>query len=205
MSEAARRGASAWSEGSSAIRRRLGSLRRDPIGVAGSLRAVMQAKLAFRRCQSVGSSARLYGRCTVDNKGSIAIGNKLLMYGGTVRGEMVAQRGGRIEIGDRVFINYGCSISAHNLVRIGDDALIGQYAILMDCDYHSPGSLSSRGPALPIILGNRVWLGARVIVLKGVTIGEGAVVAAGSVVTKDVPAWTLVAGVPAVPVREIEH
>jgi maltose O-acetyltransferase len=185
--------------------RRLARLQSDPIRALGALVAILRAKLAFRRCQRLGSKARLYGRCKVENWGSITIGQKLLMFGGTVRGEMVAYRGGRIEIGDKVFINYGCSISAHNLVRIGDEALIGQYAILIDCDYHTPGRLSSPGEALPIVIGSRAWLGARVIVLKGVTIGEGAVVAAGSVVTKDVPAWTVVAGVPAVHVREIEH
>ena len=174
----------------------------------GTLRvvlAVLRARRAFRHCQRVGERARLFGSCSVENHGSITIGDRLLMHGGTVRCEMVAQRSGRIEIGSRVFINYGTSISAHRLVRIGDECQIGQYAIIMDSDYHTPGHLKIPGEARPIVLGSRVWLGARVTVLKGVTIGEGAVVAAGSVVTKDVPAWTMVAGVPAVPVREIAH
>jgi acetyltransferase-like isoleucine patch superfamily enzyme len=57
----------------------------------------------------------------------------------------------------------------------------------------------------PIVIGDHVWIGTNSLVLKGVTVGDGAVVAAGSVVTRDVPASTLVAGVPAKPVRTIEH
>jgi acetyltransferase-like isoleucine patch superfamily enzyme len=185
--------------------RHLAKLRSDTFRALTTVDALVRARIAFRKCQHVGPNARLYGRCAVDNQGSITVGPNLLMIGGTVPGEMVAYHGGRIEIGRKVFINYGCSISAHNLVRIGDECLIGQYTILMDCDYHTPGRLSDPGPALPIVIGHRVWLGARAIVLKGVTIGEGSVVAAGSVVTKDVPPWTVVAGTPAVPIRQIEH
>lgn len=119
------------------------------------------------------------------------------MYGKTVRCELVSHAGGRLEIGDGVFINYGSSISAHLSVRIGDGSLIGQYAIVMDCDYHAAGDPESHGEAKPVVIGERVWLGARVTILKGVTIGTGAVIGAGSVVVKDVPAGALAAGVPA--------
>jgi galactoside O-acetyltransferase len=57
----------------------------------------------------------------------------------------------------------------------------------------------------PIIIKPKVWIGMNALILKGVTIGEGAVIGAGSVVTKDVPAWTVVAGNPAMVVRQIQH
>lgn len=57
----------------------------------------------------------------------------------------------------------------------------------------------------PVKICNKVWIGFNAIILKGVTIGEGAIVAAGAVVTKDVPAWTVVAGNPATIVKKIEH
>ena len=110
---------------------------------------------------------------------------------------MVAYAGGRIEIGNRVFINYGASISAHQRVRIGDGCQLGSYACLMDNDYHCVEDRTRAGESKPIVLGRNVWLGVRVIVLKGVTIGDHAVIGAGSVVNRDVPDYALMVGVPA--------
>jgi maltose O-acetyltransferase len=95
-----------------------------------------------------------------------------------------------------VFINYGASLSAHRLVSIGDGCQIGSYACLMDNDYHRVEDRSQLGASKPIILGRNVWLGVRVIVLKGVTIGDNSVIGAGSVITKDIPANCLAAGMP---------
>jgi acetyltransferase-like isoleucine patch superfamily enzyme len=169
-----------------------------PLRAGGGL---LRARFDLRHCQHVGARPRLYGRCHVSNGGVITIGDRLLMHGETVRCELTAHNGGRLELGDRVFVNYGASLSAHSLVRIGDRCLIGQYTIIMDCDYHSPEDSESHGETRPIVIGDGVWIGARVIVLKGVTIGSGAVVAAGSVVTRDVPAGAVVAGVPAQVIR----
>lgn len=162
---------------------------------AGS--GVIRARLDLRSCQYVGARPRLYGRCRVSNDGVITIGDRLLMHGGTVRCELTTHQGGRLEIGDRVFVNYGCSISAHTHVRIGHSCLIGQYTIIMDCDYHSPDGADSHGDASPIVIEEKVWIGARAIILKGVRIGRGAIIAAGSVVTKNVPAGAVVGGSPA--------
>jgi len=159
--------------------------------------ALTRARIAFRRCQQVGRRPRLFGRCKVINYSRITIGDRLLMHGDTVRCELGAHGGGSLEIGHGVFINYGSSISAHQRVQIGDGSLIGQYAIIMDCDYHEPGGGSGHGDARPIEIGRGVWIGARVTILKGVSIGDGAVIGAGSVVTSDIPARVLAAGVPA--------
>lgn len=158
---------------------------------------LIRARMDLRRCQRVGARPRLYGRCLVSNDGVITIGDRLLMYGGTVRCELTTHEGGHLEIGDRVFVNYGCSISAHTHVSIGDGCLIGQYSIIMDCDYHAPGDGAGHGNSRPIVIEDGVWIGARSIVLKGVRIGRGAIVAAGTVVTKDVPPGAKVGGVPA--------
>ena len=174
---------------------------RDPHWALTSGGALLRARWDFRRCQHVGARSRLYGRCSVANYGDIRIGERLLMYGATVRCELTAHAGGRLQIGDRVFINYGCSISAHESVRIGDGCLIGQYGIVMDCDYHSLEDGDDHGVVRPITIEDRVWIGARVIVLKGVTIGHDAVIAAGSVVTHDIPPHAVAAGTPARLVR----
>lgn len=158
---------------------------------------LLRAKWALRRCNQVGPWPRLFGRVMVKNHGRITIGERLLLYGTTVRGELVTGPGGILEIGNRVFINYGVSISAHNHVKIGSRCQIGNYSLLMDNDYHQAGDKTMLGQSKPIILEDDVWLGARVIVLKGVTIGQGAVIGAGSVVTRDIPPRSVAVGQPA--------
>ncbi len=160
--------------------------------------------LYLRKCTRVGKRVRVYGRPRIHNQGEIVIGDRLLLFSHTVTSEMAAQPGGRIEIGSRVFINYGASISAHQLVRIGDGCQIGSYANFMDNDYHQVEDRSKPGLSAPIILERNVWLGVRVVVLKGVTIGENSVVGAGSVVTRDIPANCLAAGMPARVIRQFE-
>ncbi len=116
--------------------------------------------------------------------------------------ELAALPGGSLEIGDNVFINYGSSLVSTKRVRVGNDCLIGTHVQVMDSDFHRVEDKSWDPSGQPIVLEDRVWLGNRSIVLKGVTIGHDAVVAAGSVVTRDVPPRTVVAGVPARVVRE---
>jgi maltose O-acetyltransferase len=167
----------------------------------GNARDVLLGMWRLRRCTRVGSLPRVYGRPRITNLGKIIIGDKFIFFSNTVTSEMVAHAGGRIEIGNGVFMNYGASVSAHQLVRIGDGCQIGTYCCLMDNDYHSVEDRSKPGESRPIILGENVWLGVRVIVLKGVTIGDNAVIGAGSVVIRDVPANCLAAGVPAGVIR----
>jgi acetyltransferase-like isoleucine patch superfamily enzyme len=106
-------------------------------------------------------------------------------------------------VGDGVFIGSYAVMSADGVrVSIGDDTVIGPLFCLMAGDHalDVPGvsfRSSSRGRNEPVQIGRNVWIGARVTVLKGVTIGDAAVVGAGAVVTKDVPAFAIVAGNPA--------
>ena len=107
--------------------------------------------------------------------------------------------GGRIEIGDDVFINARAEIRARELVRIGQGTIIAFDALIMDTNHHE---LAGSRTTAPTLIGEHVWIGARATVLCGVTIGEGAVVAAGAVVTRDVAPRCLVGGVPARTIRE---
>ena len=114
--------------------------------------------------------------------------------------------GGRLVIGDSVFLNYGVAISAHLLVEIGDGTHIGQDTLILDCDFHSlkvSERTTSHGEPRPINIGSNVWLGARVIVLKGVSIGPSTVVAAGSVVARSLPEGVVAAGNPARVIRAL--
>ena len=111
--------------------------------------------------------------------------------------------GKNIRLGKRVFINAGCCFQDQGGIEIGDDCLIGHQVVLATLNHDfDPEKRANMTPA-PIRLGRRVWIGAHATVLAGVTIGDNAIIAAGAVVTKDVPENTLVGGVPARVLKKI--
>lgn len=111
--------------------------------------------------------------------------------------------GKNIRLGERVFINSGCRFQDQGGITIGDDALIGHNVVIatLNHDLH-PAQRATTIPR-PVVLGDRVWIGANATILPGVTIGDGAVVAAGAVVNRDVAPYTVVGGIPARMLREI--
>ena len=113
--------------------------------------------------------------------------------------------GKNLRIGERVFINSGCRFQDQGGITIGDDALIGHNAVIATLNHDLDPALRATTVPKPVVIGARVWVGANATILPGVTIGDGAVVAAGAVVTQDVPANTIVGGVPARVIREIEN
>lgn len=111
---------------------------------------------------------------------------------------------GRITIGHGVYINTGCVFLDHAQISIGDNTLIGPNVTLTTASHETSPELRCSGVTqAPISIGHKVWLGAGVVVLPGVTIGNNSVIAANSVVRSDVPANTLYAGTPAVFKRNI--
>lgn len=111
--------------------------------------------------------------------------------------------GAKLTLGRNTYMN-GSIIQSANSITIGDDCAIGNNILIQDTDFHVV--LDERGKekpiCKPIVIGNHVWVCDKAIILKGVTIGDGAIIAAGAVVTKDVPAHCVVAGNPAKVVRE---
>lgn len=109
---------------------------------------------------------------------------------------------GIIEIGNRVKMQEDCYISAMDLVHIGDDVLMGG-GIMINDNNHGMDPLSQLSYCAQsctysaVIIENGVWIGEKVCILKGVTVGEKSIIGAGSIVTKDVPPYTIVAGNPA--------
>jgi maltose O-acetyltransferase len=162
---------------------------------------IFNAQLRLRGAQKLPFSVRLWGRAKVHGGGQVTFGERVRIFGTMVPVDITAWTGGRLEIGHGVFINYGTTISAHELVTIGNDCQIGQEVIINDNDYHDIFDKRKTPPSQPVILEDRVWLAARVIVLKGVHIGHDSVVAAGSLVTKDIPPCSLAMGHPARVVR----
>lgn len=153
-------------------------------------------------------SVRIYNLQNDRNK--IRIGNQTQIYG-----ELhLFGYGGEIEIGERCFIGEYTKIWSGNNITIGNDVLISDNVHIVDTNSHEMNHqerafgylrIINEGHSnkkvnintAPIKIGNYAWINFNSIILKGVTIGEGAIVAAGSVVTKDVPPFALVGGNPA--------
>ena len=109
-----------------------------------------------------------------------------------------------ITIGRAVFIGYGCMFTGHGAIDISDQVMIASKVNLVTAGHPvDPGKRRAYITAEPITIGTNVWIGAAATILPGVNIGADAVVAAGAVVTHDVPPASLVAGVPATVIRHI--
>lgn len=109
------------------------------------------------------------------------------------------------KIGKGTFINMGCSFQDWGGIEIGDKCLIGHNCTI--CTVNHSQNPDNRGDMIcsPVKIGNKVWVGANVTILPGVSIGDGAIIAAGAVVTKDVEPATIVGGVPAKKIKAIEN
>ena len=98
------------------------------------------------------------------------------------------------------YLNADDQIICEEKITIGENVAIAREVIIRDTDSHEILN-QNHSKTKPVIIGNHVWIGTRAIIMKGVTIGDGAIIAAGAVVTKDVPANSIAAGVPAKIIR----
>ena len=118
---------------------------------------------------------------------------------------LYADFGKNITVGENVFINACCHFQDHGGVMIGDGCQIGHNVVFATLNHGlAPEERKSTYPA-PIVLGRNVWVGSNATILQGVTIGDNVVIAAGAVVTKDVAAGTVVGGVPARFIKNINN
>lgn len=112
--------------------------------------------------------------------------------------------GKNINVGKNVFINSGCRFQDQGGITIGDGALIGHNTVLATLNHDiDPKKRSTMHPA-PITIGKDVWIGANATIVPGVDIGDGAIIAAGAVVTQNVPPHVIAGGVPAKVLKKIE-
>jgi len=100
------------------------------------------------------------------------------------------------------YINNHLTLHCYEKIIIGEDVAIADNVIIRDSDNHVVTSNPNPVKTQPVYIGNHVWIGMNAMILKGVTIGDGAIIAAGSVVTHDIPSACLAAGVPARIVKE---
>lgn len=177
-------------------------------------------KLAGRPTCQTGHSTRLLPTARIYNIGGpnsrIAIGSNSIIAGEL----LVFPHGGRIVVGNWCFIGPGTRLWSGASIRIGDRVLIAHNVNIFDnlthpldaAARHAQFKAIANGghplqPELddvPVVIGDDAWIGASAIVLKGISVGRAAVVAAGSVVTRDVPAYAVVAGNPARVIRNLD-
>ena len=161
------------------------------------------ATAVFRRAGARSALVTVDGRRPVLIMGGSIKCGRLFLRCKTIPIEVGASSKGSLVLGERVFINTGATVFANHSITLGDDCRLGDLVAIFDSDHH-PLEPSRPTRVAPVRLGTNVWVGRSATILPGVTIGDHSVVAAGSIVTDDVPARTLVAGVPARPVRTLD-
>ncbi|HLP08140.1 MAG TPA: acyltransferase [Opitutaceae bacterium] len=153
----------------------------------------------FRRRAGVqaGRGLRLLGAApVVSGGGQVKIADHVSIDSRLFPVRLTALAGGTLTIGRGTFINRGAALAAAQSVRIGENCLLGEWVSVLDTDFH-PVHADAPIAVAPVAIGRNVWLGNRATVLRGVTIGDHAVIGAGAVVTRDVPARAIVVGNPA--------
>ncbi len=151
-----------------------------------------------------------FGRIISGGKNYLGCGDLKIAKGGrlVLGAQNIWQKGFEVEVNSGVivmgqgnFLNRNVKLVCLERIEIGNDCLFADAVHLYDHDHRSDDlarPIKDQGyVTAPIKIGHNVWLGARVTVLKGVTIGDGAIIAAGAVVTKDIPANAIAGGIPA--------
>lgn len=167
---------------------------------SGLRRLWAHARLTSELNDPVDASVVVLGTPEVHGTRRIRLGRNLYLYRDL---HIETQGEGEIEIGNDVVISRGAHLVAFSRIAVGAGSMIGEYSSIRDANhrFRSGECLRQSGnTAKPIRIGAGVWIGRGVTVLGGVCIGDRAVVGANAVVTRDVPAGSVVAGVPARPI-----
>jgi acetyltransferase-like isoleucine patch superfamily enzyme len=183
-------GAASWSDLATEALMLLQRSARDPAyGAEKAHRAVnmMRARVMFRDC-NLGARVTADGKVEVHNQGSLSIGKGTNFMAGMLPTRLWTRPAGVLAIGEQCVFNYGVQVDAHARIEIGNRCLFGSMVQLCDDAFGEKG---------PIVLGDEVWVAHGAVIHPGVRIGNGAVISAGAVVTKDVPAGHLALGDPA--------
>jgi carbonic anhydrase/acetyltransferase-like protein (isoleucine patch superfamily) len=147
----------------------------------------LRAKVLFIGCRG-GEALCATGHVRVRLRGGATLGSRVTFLGGMIPSSVSVEQGAVLKIGDETILNYGVSIVARSSITIGRRCMFGSFVRLSD---------ESMGRVAPVVLGDDVWVAHGAIIQPGVTIGNGSVVSAGSVVTADVPPRSVAIGNPA--------
>lgn len=174
------------------LARAVNEVRRNPRAMVTKARRlvdVLRARVLFHGC-SLGFGVAAGGLVRVRNQGTLNVDDRVTFLGGMVPTELSCAEGARMVIGAEAVINYGVSIDARQAIEIGPRSMLASFVHISD---------SGRDRVAPVRLGSDVWVAHGAIIEAGVTIGDGSVVSAGSVVTRDIPPNMLAIGNPARP------
>jgi acetyltransferase-like isoleucine patch superfamily enzyme len=164
----------------------------------------LRGAIAARRsgADRFGTRLGVKGKILFDLRGKATFGDRINVHGHITPVEIVVRKGGILTVGSDIGINYGVSIEVWHEVRIGNGVTMAPYVSIIDDNRHEmePGAVLYKGP---IIIEDNVWFGRNVAVMPGVTIGEGSVIAANAVVTKDIPPHVMAGGVPAKVIKKL--
>jgi acetyltransferase-like isoleucine patch superfamily enzyme len=156
----------------------------------------------------IGTHSRVFEGCVISKKGTLYIGNDSLIGKNT---SISLMENASVRIGNFVSIGSNSQITANNRIVIGDGVMTGPMVLITDNSHgdfersHLSMAVKKR-PIIskgPVVIMNNVWVGAKASILPNVTIGEGSVIGANAVVTKDVPPFSLVVGNPAKVVKRL--
>jgi len=170
--------------------------------IQGTWRIIL-ARIYLRSCNQLGRLVSVNGKPIIGNLGEMTFADEVRIWSNIERSKLYTGKSGKLIVGRNSRIN-GVHIDARELIHIGDTVQIGPYTIIMDSDFHDLKDHSKDGPSSPIYIEDDVWIATRVTILKGVRIGKGSVIAAGAIVTKDIPPYSVAAGTPARVVKKIE-
>lgn len=171
--------------------------------ISGGFR-FLAAKVYLRNCTRVGRWVSVNGRPVIDNRGEMIFGDEVRVWSTIVQAKLYTGKGGKLVVGKNSRLN-GVHIDVRKLVSIGENVRIAPYTIILDSDFHDVNDHFSEGASREIYIEDDVWIATRATILKGTRIGRGSVVAAGAVVTKDVPPYCIVAGVPAKVIKSLRQ
>ena len=184
------------------LRLRLGRFGNDALVEAG---ARLQYPDRIRLGNGVRIASQAMLRANTDHPTGISIGDHSTVH----ESALIAANRGRVTIGRRCWLAQFCLITGNGHVRIGDNVLIAAHISINTVSHHFERCdipIDDQGIYCdPVIIEDDVWIGLSAIILQGVTIGHGAIVGAGAVVTRDVPPWSVVMGVPARVIRRRDH
>jgi acetyltransferase-like isoleucine patch superfamily enzyme len=164
---------------------------------------ILLARFYLRTCNHLGKLVSVNGKPIIGNLGKMTFDDEVRIWSNIERSKLYTGKEGKLIVGRNSRLN-GVHIDARELIQIGDTVQIGPYTIIMDSDFHDLKDHTKDGPSSPIYIEDDVWIATRVTILKGVRIGKGSVIAAGAIVTKDVPPYSVAAGTPARVVKKIE-
>jgi acetyltransferase-like isoleucine patch superfamily enzyme len=168
------------------------------------INSLIKSKFYLRNVTQVGKRVRTIEKPRIENFGTMIIGDDTVLRSINVPVELCTEPGATLSIGHNCSFNYGVSIGAVKLIEIGNRVRLGPYVMVIDSAFHTIYNRDIRPSPKPVFISDDVWVGAKSSILPGVKIGRGSVVGIGSIVTKDVDPFSVVAGSPAKLIKKLD-